>query len=37
MRSFAAIVLGLQCVAALSSLVLGLRARPAPAVVAAAG
>jgi O-antigen/teichoic acid export membrane protein len=37
MRSFAAIVLGLQCVAALSSLVLGLRARPAPAVVATTG
>jgi O-antigen/teichoic acid export membrane protein len=37
MRSFAAIVLGLQCVAALASLVLGLRARPAPAVAAAAG
>jgi O-antigen/teichoic acid export membrane protein len=37
MRSFAAIVLALQCVAALSSLLLGLRARPAPAVVATAG
>lgn len=37
MRSFAAIVLGLQCVAALASLVMGLRARPAPAVAAAAG
>ena len=36
MRSFAAIVLALQCVAALSSLCSALRARPAPAVAAAA-
>jgi O-antigen/teichoic acid export membrane protein len=37
LRSFAAIVLALQCAAALASLVMGLRARPRPGLAFAAG